>query len=129
MDQQIDKQEPSSTKGGQVKVGDKLILRHNQYAEILEVDSITKTGRIRAGGYEFNPDLRKRGRGYGQAVVATQQALDEIDVEQKISTARGSLLRVVWWQVPDSVVIATAEAYRMAIEKHKAESKVQDEPA
>ena len=127
MDQQTNEQKPSSKEGGQVKVGDKLILRHSRYAEILEVDSITKTGRIRAGGYDFNSDLRNRGRGYGKAEIATQEKLDEIAEEKNVAKARGSLQSVLWWQVPDSVVLATANAFASAIEKLKAESKVQDE--
>jgi hypothetical protein len=127
MDHEIDKQDARSTEGGEMKIGDKLILRHSRYAEILEVDSITKTGRIRAGGYEFNKDLSKRGRGYGQAEVATQEKLDEIAQERKVAKARSSLQGVVWWQVPDSVVLATAEAYGLAMEKHNKEIEVQGE--
>jgi hypothetical protein len=125
MDHETNNEKPSSTEGGEVKIGDKLILRHDRYAEILEVDSITKTGRIRAGGYEFNKDLSKRGRGYGQAEVATQEKLDEIAEERKVARARSSLRGVVWWKVPDSVVLATAEAYGLAMEKHSKGIEVQ----
>jgi hypothetical protein len=127
MDHEIDKQEPSSTEGGQVKVGDKLILRHDRYTEILTVEAITKTGRVKAGGYVFNADLRKRGRGYGQAEVATQEKLEEIEAERKVAKARSGLRDIIWFRVPDSVVLATAEAYGLAMEKHNKEIEVQGE--
>jgi len=110
-----------------VKVGDKLILRHNRYTEILTVGDITKTGRIRAGGYEFNRDLSERGKGYRKAEMATQEKLDEIAEQRKIAKARGDLQGIIWWKAPDSVVLATAEAYGLAMEKHNKGIEVQGE--
>ena len=128
MDNEIDKQDPSSTEGGQVKVGDKLILRGDRYSEVITVDNVTKTGRVRAGGYEFNKDLSSRGRGrYRQAEIATPEKLEEVEAERKIRKARNFFYDVVWWKVPDSVVLAIAEAYGLAMEKHDQEIEVQGE--
>jgi hypothetical protein len=128
MDHQIDKQEPSSTEGGQIKVGDKLILRHDRYTEVLTVERITKSGRIKAEGYEFNPDLTKRGGGrWNQAEIATQEKLERIEADRKVRRARSFLADIVWWKVPDSVVLATAEAYGLAMENHNKGIEVQGE--
>jgi hypothetical protein len=110
-----------------MKVGDKLILRHDRYSQILTVESITKSGRINAGGYQFNPDLTKRGGGWKQAEIATQEKLDEIALERKVAKARNELSDIVWWKVPDSVVLAVAEAYGLAIENHKRGIEVKGE--
>jgi hypothetical protein len=112
----------------QVKVGDKLILRHDRYTEILTVERITKSGRIKAGGYEFNADLTMRGGGrWKQAEIATQEKLDQVEAERKIRRARNGLSDIVWWRVPDSVVLATAVAYGLAMEKHNKGIEVQGE--
>jgi hypothetical protein len=128
MDHEIDKQEPSGTEGGEMKAGDKLILRGDRYSEVITVDNITKTGRIRAGGYEFNKDLSSRGRGrYRQAEIATPEKLEEVEAERKIRKARNFFYDIVWWKVPDSVVLATAEAYGLAMENHNKGIEVQGE--
>ena len=128
MDQQTNEQEPSSTEGGQMTVGDKLILRHDRYAEILTIERITKSGRIKAGGYEFNPDLTVRGQGrWKQAEMATQEKLERIEAERRVAKARKGLRDTVWFRVPDSVVLATAEAYSLAMEKHNKGIEVQGE--
>ena len=128
MDHEIDKQEPSSTEGGQVKVGDKLILRHDRYTEILTVERITKSGRIKAEGYEFNADLTIRGGGrWKQAEIATQEKLDQVESERRVAKARNGLRDIIWFRVPDSVVLATAEAYGLAMEKHNKGIEVQGE--
>jgi hypothetical protein len=128
MDREIDKQDPSSTEGWQVKVGDKLILRHDRRSEVLIVDSVTKTGRIRAGSYEFNQDLTGRGGlRYERAKIATPEDIERVDLERKITKARNGLYDIVWWKVPDSVVLATAEAYGLAMEKHNKGIEVQGE--
>jgi hypothetical protein len=128
MREAINKQEPSSKEGGQVKVGDKLILRHDRYAEILTVERITKSGRIKAEGYEFNADLTIRGGGrWKQAEIATQEKLDQVEAERKVRRARNFLADIVWWKVPDSVALATADAYGLAMEKHSKEIEVQGE--
>jgi hypothetical protein len=111
-----------------VKVGDKLIIRQNRYSEVLAVSSITKTGRIRAGSYEFNPDLTGRGDArYKRAKIATPEDLERVALERKITKARNGLSDIVWWKVPDSVVLATAEAYGLAMEKHNKGNEVQGE--
>jgi hypothetical protein len=128
MREATNKQEPSSTEGGQVKVGDKLILRHDRYSEVLTVDGITKSGRIKAEGYEFNPDLTKRGGGrWNQAEIATQEKLAEVETERRVAKARSGLRDIIWFRVPDSVVLATAEAYGLAMEKHNKGIEVQGE--
>jgi hypothetical protein len=128
MDQQTNKQKPSGTEGGEVKVGDKLILRHDRYTEILTVERITKSGRIKAEGYEFNPDLTKRGGGrWNQAEIATQEKIERIEAERRVAKARNGLRDIIWYRVPDSVVLATAEAYGLAMEKHNKGIEVQGE--
>jgi hypothetical protein len=128
MDHKIDKQEPSSKEGGEVKAGDKLILRHDRYTEILTVERITKSGRIKAEGYEFNPDLTKRGGGrWNQAEIATQEKIERIEAERRVAKARNGLRDIIWYRVPDSVVLATAEAYGLAMEKHNKGIEVQGE--
>jgi hypothetical protein len=128
MDQQIDKQDSRSTEGGEVKVGDKLILRHDRYAEILTVERITKSGRIKAEGHEFNSDLTNRGGGrWKRAEIATQEKLELIEAERRVAKARNDLRDIVWFRVPDSVVLATAEAYGLAMKKHNKGIEVQGE--
>jgi hypothetical protein len=128
MREATDKQEPSSKEGGKVKVGDKLILRHDRYSEVLTVDGVTKSGRIKAEGYEFNPDLTKRGGGrWNQAEIATQEKLERIEAERMVAKARNGLRDIIWFRVPDSVVLATAEAYGLAMEKHNKGIEVQGE--
>jgi len=128
MDHEIDKQDPRSTEGRQVKAGDKLILRHDRYVEILTVERITKSGRIKAEGYEFNSDLTKRGPGrWNQAEIATQEKLERIEAERRVAKARNGLRDIVWFRVPDSVVLATAEAYDLAMEKYNKGIEVQGE--
>jgi len=128
MREAINKQEPSSTEGRKVKVGDKLILRHDRYTEILTIERITNSGRIKAEGYEFNPDLTVRGQGrWKQAEMATQEKLERIEAERRVAKARKGLRDTVWFRVPDSVVLATAEAYSLAMEKHNKGIEVQGE--
>ena len=128
MDQQTNNKRPSSKEGGQVKVGDKLILRHDRYTEILTVERITKSGRIKAEGYEFNADLTKRGSGrWNQAEIATQEKIDQVEAERRVAKARNGLRNAIWFRVPDSVVLATAEAYGLAMEKHNQGIEVQGE--
>ena len=111
-----------------MKVGDKLILRHDRYTEILTVDRITKSGRINAERYVFNPDLTRRGcNRWTQAEIATQEKLDQVEAERRVAKARNSLRDIVWFEVPDSVVLATAEAYGLAMEKHNNRIEVQGE--
>jgi len=103
----------------ELKVGDKLILRDSRHSQILTIASVTKTGRIRAGDYEFNPDLTGRGDArFKRAKIATQEDLDRVALERKIAKARNGLSDIVWWKVPDSVVLATAKAYGLAMEEH-----------
>ena len=110
------------------KVGDKLILRHDRYSEILTVERITKSGRIKAGGHEFNADLTKRGEGrWKRAEIATQEKLDQVEAERRVAKARNGLRDIIWFRVPDSVVLATAEAYGLAMEKHNKGIEVQGE--
>jgi hypothetical protein len=128
MDHEIDNEEPSSKEGGKVKIGDKLIVRQDRYSEVLAVSSITKTGRIRAGSYEFNPDLTGRGDArFKRAKIATPEDLERVTLERKITKARNGLSDIVWWKVPDSVVLATDEAYGLAMEKHSKGNEVQGE--
>ena len=128
MREATNKQEPSSTEGRKVKVGDKLIIKLGRYSEALAVSSITKTGRIRAGSYEFNPDLTGRGDArFKRAKIATPEDLKRVALERKTSKARNGLGDIVWWKVPDSVVLATAEAYGLAMEKHNKGIEVQGE--
>ena len=128
MDHEIDDKKPSSKEGGEMKVGDKLIIRRDRYSEVLAVSSITKTGRIRAGSYEFNPDLTGRGDArFKRAKIATPEDLERVALERKITKARNGLSDIVWWKVPDSVVLATAEAYGLAMENHNKGIEVQGE--
>jgi hypothetical protein len=128
MDHEIDKQDARSKEGGEVKVGDKLIIKLDRYSEALAVSSITKTGRIRAGSYEFNPDLTGRGDArFKRAKIATPEDLERVALQRKITKARNGLGDIVWWKVPDSVVLATAEAYGLAMEKHNKGIEVQGE--
>jgi hypothetical protein len=128
MDQQTNSEGTSSKDGRQVRVGDKLIIRRDRYTEVLAVSSITKTGRIRAGQYEFNPDLSGRGDlRYKRAKIATLEDLERVALERKITKARNGLSNIVWWKVPDSVVLATAEAYGLATEEHNKGIEVQGE--
>jgi hypothetical protein len=128
MDQQTNDEKPSGKEGGQVKAGDKLIIRRDRYSEVLTVESVTKTGRIRAGIYELNPDLTGRGDLRSKrAKIATPEDIEQVALERKITKARNCLYDIVWWQAPDSVVLATAEAYGLAMEKHNKEIEVQGE--
>jgi hypothetical protein len=128
MDNKTNDKGPSSTEGRAMKVGDKLILRHDRYAEILTVERITKSGRIKAGGYELNADLTIRGAGrWKQAEIATQEKLERIEAERRVAKARNGLRDIIWFRVPDSVVLATAEAYGLAMEKHNKGIEVQGE--
>jgi hypothetical protein len=128
MDHKTNDKGPSSTEDRAMKVGDKLILRHDRHSQILTIASVTKTGRIRAGGYEFNPDLTGRGDArYKRAKIATPEDLERVALERKITKARNGLSDIIWWKVPDSVVLATAEAYGLAMENYKRGSEVQGE--
>ena len=111
-----------------MKVGDKLILRDSRKTQILTIASVTKTGRIRAGSYEFNPDLTGRGDArFKRAKIATPEDLERVALERKITKARNGLSDIVWWKVPGSVVLATAEAYGLAMEEHNKGIEVQGE--
>jgi hypothetical protein len=128
MDHETNKQEPSGKEGGEMRVGDRLILRDARHSQILTISSVTKTGRIRAGSYEFNSDLTGRGDArFKRAKIATPEDLERVALERKITKARNGLSDIVWWKVPDSVVLATAEAYGLAMEKHSKGNEVQGE--
>jgi hypothetical protein len=71
-----------------LKVGDKLAYSgRNGWWSIYPIESVTKTGRIKVGGSELNPDLSVRGRqgwsgGY-QWQIITPELQAEIDAQQQ----------------------------------------------
>jgi hypothetical protein len=88
-----------------IQVGDEIAFRvgFGGTQVVYKVDKITPSGRIKAGMYEMNPDLRIRGRhgfsGPYQGVLVTGELRDKLVAEQKQRTLARKIADVRWREV------------------------------
>ena len=86
-----------------IQVGDEIGFHYDTMGprwEVFKVDKITKSGRIKAGHFELNPDLTIRGahgwRGPYEGVLMTDELRKEIIDERKRSVIVEKVSAVKW---------------------------------
>jgi hypothetical protein len=101
-----------------IQVGDEIAFQYDGIRtrwEVFKVDKITKSGRIRAGHFELNPDLTIRGahgwRGPDEGVLMTDELRKEIVDErrknaivEKVSAVKWRLLSLAKLQKIDAIL-------------------------
>jgi len=101
-----------------IQVGDEIAVRSDHFSRswtVYKVEKVTKSGRIKAGRYEMNPDLSIRGRsGWGgpfRGVFVTPELRKEIVDErrknaivEKVSAVKWRLLSLAKLQKIDAIL-------------------------
>jgi hypothetical protein len=89
-----------------IQVGDEIGFRSNHFGRlwtVYKVDKVTKSGRIKAGHYEMNPDLTIRGRsGWGgpyKGVFVTSELRKVIVAERKKNAIIAKVSEVRWLNI------------------------------
>jgi hypothetical protein len=89
-----------------IQVGDEIAFRSDYFGRlwtVYKVDKVTKSGRIKAGHYEMNPDLTIRGRsGWGgpyKGVFVTDELRKQIAAEQKQRVLANKISDVRWREI------------------------------
>jgi len=89
-----------------IQVGDEIAFRvgFSGTQVVYKVEKVTPSGRIKAGMYELNPDLRVRGRhgfsGPYQGVLVTSELRDKLVAEQKQRALANKISDVRWREIP-----------------------------
>ena len=89
-----------------IQVGDEIAFRSDYFGRlwtVYKVDKVTKSGRIKAGHYEMNPDLTIRGRsGWGgpyKGVFVTPELRKVIVAERRKNAIIAKVSEVRWLNV------------------------------
>jgi hypothetical protein len=89
-----------------IQVGDEIAFRSDHFSRswtVYKVDKVTKSGRIKAGHYEMNPDLTIRGRsGWGgpfKGVFVTPELRKVIVAERKKNAIVAKVSEVRWLNI------------------------------
>jgi len=92
--------------GKPIQIGDEIAFSvgFGRTETIYKVDRITPSGRIKAGIYEMNPDLKVRGRsGMGgpyRGVLVTDEMRKRIIAEQKRRQLAYKMSETRWREIP-----------------------------